>query len=141
MAIDVASAISLMPVPIEPGLEATTDHLVTEDDTASALGSGDVAVYATPAVVALCENAAVAAVAAALDPADTTVGTNITLDHLAPTAPGRRVRAHARLDRVDGRTLQFTVAASDPSGPIARGTHTRVVVDRERFVRGAADRS
>ena len=130
-----------MPVPIEPGLEATADRVVTEDDTASAFGSGDVDVYATPALVALCESAAVAAVADALDPKDTTVGTNITVDHLAPTQPGRNVTARARLERVDGRTLHFTVDASDPSGPIARGTHTRVIVDRERFLRGAADRS
>jgi predicted thioesterase len=130
-----------MPVPIEPGLEATADHVVTTDDTASSLGSGDVDVYATPAVVALCESAAVAAVAQALDPKDTTVGTNITLDHLAPTQPGMHVTAHARLERVDERTLHFTVDASDPAGPIARGTHTRVMVDRERFLRGATDRS
>ncbi len=128
-------------MPIEPGLEATADHVVTEDDTASALGSGDIAVYATPAVVVLCESAAVAAIAAELGDNETSVGTNITLDHLAPTATGRRVVAHARLDGVDGRSLHFTIDASDPSGPIARGTHTRVIVDRERFLRGAAERT
>lgn len=130
-----------MPVPMQPGLEAKTDHVVTERDTAATLGSGDVAVYATPALVALCETAAVAAVAAALEAKQTTVGTNITLDHLAPTIPGSRVTAYARLERVEGRTLHFTVDASDQSGPIARGTHTRAIVDRDRFERGAADRS
>lgn len=130
-----------MSVPIEPGLEATTDYVVTDADTAAAFGSGDVAVYATPALVALCEAAAVAAVAAELEDAQTTVGTNITLDHLAPTAPGRHVTAHARLDRVEGRSLHFTIHAADPSGPIARGTHTRVVVDRDRFLRGASERT
>jgi predicted thioesterase len=130
-----------MPVPIEPGLEAVAEHLVTDADTASAFGSGDVAVYATPALVALCESAAVAAVAGELGAEETTVGTNVTLDHLAPTAPGRRVTAHARLDRVEGRSLHFTIDAVDPSGPIARGTHTRVVVDRDRFLRGASERT
>jgi predicted thioesterase len=130
-----------MPVPIEPGLEATADHVVTDADTASALGSGDVAVFGTPALVALCEGAAVAAVSAALDPGQTSVGTNISLDHLAPTAPGRQVTAHARLERVEGRTLHFSIEASDPSGGIARGTHTRVVVDRDRFLNTADERA
>lgn len=125
---------------IQPGLQATAELTVSDADTASALGSGDVDVLGTPRVVALCEEAAVRAVASALDAHQTTVGTRIDLAHVVPTVIGRRAEAHARLERVDGRTLEFVVVASDESGEIARGTHTRVIVDRDRFLRGAADR-
>jgi predicted thioesterase len=127
-------------VSIEPGLEAFIEHTIAEADTATKIGSGDVDVLGTPAVVALCERAAVAAIASSIETGRTSVGTSITLDHVAPTAIGRRVVAHAQLESVDGRTLQFAIDASDASGPIARGTHTRVVVDRERFLTAAAER-
>jgi predicted thioesterase len=127
-------------MPIQPGLKATTEHDVTDADTASALGSGDVDVLGTPAVVALCERAAVAAVTPELEPGYTTVGTNVTIDLVAPTAVGRRVRATATLQRADGRTLHFDVEVTDASGPVARGTHTRVIVDRERFDAAARER-
>lgn len=130
-----------MAMPIEEGLEAALEHVVSDADTASAMGSGDVAVFATPAVVALCERAAVAALASRLGPGQTSVGTNITLDHLAPTAPGRRVEARARLESVDGRMLHFDVEAHDGSGLVARGTHVRMVVDRARFLDGADERA
>ncbi len=122
------------------GLEARVEHEVTAADTATSLGSGDVDVYATPAVVALCERAAVEVVTSELPPGHTTVGTKIVLEHLAPTLPGRSVTATALLEEVDGRVLRFTVEASDGAGTIARGEHTRAVVDRARFLGGAADR-
>jgi predicted thioesterase len=122
-------------------LEATVERTVGSRDTASSLGSGDVDVLGTPAVVALCERASIAAVADSLEASQTTVGTNVTLDHLAPTGIGRHVTARARLEDVDGRTLRFSVEASDGSGVIARGTHTRVIVERERFVAGANERA
>lgn len=128
-------------MPIEPGLHAEVEHTVADGDTAVWFGSGDVAVLGTPAVVALCERAAVAALAGAFDSEQTSVGTNITIDHVAPTVPGRLVRARARLERVEGRTLTFAVEASDDAGAIASGTHSRVVVDRRRFVSGADQRS
>jgi predicted thioesterase len=126
---------------IEPGLEASVERTVTRADTASALGSGDVDVLGTPAVVALCELAAVHAVGGALGPNETTVGMRIDLEHLAPTLPDAHVAATARLVEVDGRTLRFTVQASDAAGEIARGTHVRVLVDRERFLDGARRRA
>lgn len=125
---------------IEPGLHAEVEHTVADADTAQALGSGDVAVLGTPAVVALCERAAVAALAPALEAAQTSVGTNVTIDHVAPTVSGRRVTARARLERVEGRMMTFAVDASDDTGAIASGTHTRVVVDRQRFIDGAGQR-
>lgn len=125
---------------IAPGLEATVDRIVTHEDTAMTLGSGDVEVLGTPAVVALLELAAVHALVGSLEPNQTSVGTHIDIEHLAPTVPGRHVVARAVLVGVDGRKCEFTVEATDPSGVIARGTHSRVLVDRKRFLAGAEER-
>jgi fluoroacetyl-CoA thioesterase len=121
-------------VPVEPGLTAGVDLTVAESDTAIAHHSGDVPVLATPRLVALCEEAAMAAVADRLKPDETTVGMRVQLDHLAPTAVGVRVRAEATLEKVEGRRLTFTVSASDPRGLVGAGRLTRVIVNTERFV-------
>jgi len=125
---------------LTPGLVATVDTIVSESDTATALGSGDVDVLGTPAVVALCEAAAVKAVSAALEAGRTSVGVHIDIEHLAPTPVGSSVTARAELIEVDGRTLRFTVGASDRGGEIARGTHVRVVVDAAKFIDAARSR-
>lgn len=126
---------------LRPGLEASVERIVTDADTARVHGSGDLDVLATPAVVALCEAAAVAAVGSGLDASQTTVGGRIDLEHQAPTLPGRTVRARAVLEQVDGRRLAFSVEAEDGSGTIARGTHLRFVVDRDPFLETAAGRT
>lgn len=126
---------------IAPGLEAELEHVVGEPDTAEVLGSGDIAVLGTPKVVALCEQAAVEALSSALEESQTSVGVRIDLEHLAPTPVGRRVVAKARLEAVDPRSLTFSVEAFDDAGIVARGTHVRVVVERERFLRGAEERA
>jgi fluoroacetyl-CoA thioesterase len=106
------------------------------NDTALALGSGDVEALGTPRVVALVEAATVAAVATALDSRSTTVGSRVELDHLAPTPVGAVVRAEAVLAEAAGRRLRFTVTLSQDGRVVARGVVVRVVVDRDRF--GAA---
>jgi len=125
---------------LEPGPTASTEEEVTADRTAEAAGSGDVPVYGTPALLALVERAAVAAVADALDPGTTSVGVRIDLDHEAPTPIGGRVTATATLESVEGRRLRFSVIATDAGGRVARATHDRVIVDRDRFVDSAARR-
>jgi fluoroacetyl-CoA thioesterase len=125
---------------LEPGLQATVEETVTDTMTAGRLGSGDVPVLGTPAVLALVEAAAVAAVADHLDPQSTTVGSWVELHHVAPTEPGAEVTATAALREVDGPRLTFGFEVTDPAGPVARGTHRRVVVDRGRFLAGAAER-
>jgi predicted thioesterase len=107
---------------------------VRDDDTAIALGSGSVPVLATPRLVAWLEAAAVAAVDGAIEDGWTTVGTLIDLQHLAPTAVGRHVEAHATVTSFDGRTIEFELSATDDRTTIATGRHTRVIVDVERFV-------
>ncbi len=123
--------------PIQSGLTASVTHVVTEADTAAAMGSGDVPVLATPRVVALAEQATCAAVAGALAPDRTTVGSEVQLTHLAPTPVGGEVTADALLESVEGRRLNFKVTVSDRRGLIAAGYVTRVLVDRERFVERA----
>lgn len=126
---------------LEPGRQATVEETVTEEMTAPELGSGDVPVLGTPAVLALVEAAAMAAVADALEPGATSVGTSVELDHLAPTPVGGTVTATAALAEVDGRRLAFRFEVTDGAGPVARGTHVRTVVDRERFLGTARARS
>jgi predicted thioesterase len=122
---------------LEPGLAATVRHMVGEEDTAEAIGSGDVPVLATPVVLTLVERAAVAAVVPHLDPGTTTVGARVGIDHLAPTAVGARVSATARLEAVEGRRLRFSFEVSDVRGVVARGIHYRVVVQRQAFLEQA----
>ena len=122
---------------LEPGLEAAFRYTVTEADTAAALGSGDVPVLATPRVLALAEQATVAAVAGALEAGVTTVGVRVELDHLAPSPVGAELEVEAVLEGVDGRRLQFTVRLRDGERPVASGNVTRVVVDTAAFLRQA----
>jgi fluoroacetyl-CoA thioesterase len=126
---------------IEPGMQATVEETVSADMTAERLGSGDVPVLGTPAILALVEAAAVAAVADGLEDASTTVGASVQLDHLAPTAVGAVVQATAGLIEVVGHTLRFRFEVTDPAGPVARGTHDRVIVDRDLFLKKATRRN
>ena len=121
-------------MPVEPGSAAEVELTVGDDDTAIAHHSGDVAVLATPRIVALCEEAAMAALSGQLKPGETSVGHAIQLDHVAPSAVGAVVRAEATLAKVEGRRLVFTVSVSDARGLVAAGRLTRVVVDAERFL-------
>ena len=121
-------------VPLEPGLAAAVSLRVSEADTAVALHSGDVPVLATPRLIALCEEAALRAVANAVPEGHTTVGMRVQLDHLVPTGIGVRVTADATLEKVEGRRLIFTVSATDERGLVAAGKVTRVVVDVDRFM-------
>ena len=116
------------------GLSGAVDLVVTDADTAIALGSGDVPVLATPRIVALVEEATVAAVAPQLTEGQTTVGTRVELDHHAATLVGATVLAEARLADVDGRLLRFDVLLREGTTVAAQGRVERVVVDRERFL-------
>lgn len=119
---------------VEPGVKGSAFMEVDDGDTAVVLRSGDVPVLATPRIVALCEEATVAAVAPHLLPGETTVGTRVELDHLRATGVGAAVTAHALVVEVAGRRISFEVAASDSAGEIAKGRIVRAVVDRGRFV-------
>ena len=122
------------PVPVTPGLCATLDHVVVDDDTARSMRTGSVPVLATPRVIALCEEASFVAVEGELQPGETTVGTKVQIDHLAPTATGHTVQAEACVEKVVGRRITFTVSVNDERGLVAVGRVTRVIVDVERFL-------
>lgn len=121
-------------MPIEPGLTGHAELIVGEADTAIAAHSGDVPVLSTPRIIALCEEAAVAAVEGTLPDGETTVSMRVQMDHLSPTPVGQRVTADAKLAKVEGRRLKFSVAVHDDRGLVAAGKVTRVVVERERFL-------
>jgi fluoroacetyl-CoA thioesterase len=120
------------------GLTAALEFLVTEQDTADALLSGDLPVLGTPRLVAWLEAATCAAIAESLPPGRTSVGTRVSVEHRAASPVGAAVTAHARLTHVDGRVLTFEVVAHDGrSGAVlGSGEITRAVVGRERFLAG-----
>lgn len=119
---------------MEKGLKHISTTTVTAANTALAMGSGDMEVFATPAMVALMENAAMKAVAPHLPEGSTTVGAMMQTSHIKPSAPGETVTAEAVLQEVDGRKLTFRVTAYDAEGTIGEGIHIRYIVDRERFL-------
>ena len=121
-------------VSLKAGLSARLELVIADDDTALAAHTGDVPVLATPRVIALVEEAAVAAVAGHLEPGETTVSMRVQVDHVAPAPVGDVVAATAKLEKVEGRRLIFSVSVTDQRGLVAAGKVTRVVVDRARFL-------
>lgn len=119
--------------PLAPGLTGQVSVTVSADLTAAALGSGNVSAFSTPALIALMEGAAVAALEGRLPDGQTSVGTRLDVRHLAATPVGMTVRATATLTEVDGRRLVFAVEAHDDAEQIGAGTHERFVVDKARF--------
>ena len=119
---------------LEVGLKYQSRVVVSEHNTALKLGSGDMEVFATPAMIALMENAAMNAVASHLDMGATTVGTMMKSSHIKASALGTNIVAEAELVAIDGRRLCFAVKAWDDRGVIGEGEHERFIVDRERFL-------
>jgi len=119
------------------GKTNAAEEFVTEKNTAVALGSGSLKVFATPALIRLIEYAAAELVEKNLPRELTSVGIALNVRHTAPTPPGMKVRAEVKIISVDGRKIIFEVAASDARGEIGRGTHERFIVDREKFQRKA----
>ncbi len=117
------------------GQQAGSIHVVTESDTAAALGSGDLDVLATPRLIAWLEAATCDAVRATLGRDETSVGTRVAVEHLKASPVGATVQTTATVQYVDGRLLRFEVVATGPDGTVlAHGEITRVRVDRQRFL-------
>ena len=119
---------------MEVGLKYESVVTVSDTNSAKTLGSGDMDVFATPAMVALMENAAMLAVAAHLPEGSATVGTQMNTSHIKASPLGATITASAELTEVEGRKLTFAVKAWDEKGVIGEGVHARFVVDRERFL-------
>jgi len=118
---------------IEIGLKHTSELTVTDTVTAIKMGSGDMPVLATPAMMALMENAAMLAVDDELPEGCTTVGGHIQSSHLKPSKIGDKVSATAEVTKVDGKKIEFKIAAYSGDVLVGEGTHLRFIVDREKF--------
>lgn len=117
-----------------PGVTGEAHTVVTDANTAEAVGSGGVAVFSTPMMLALMEMAALEAARPHLAEGETTVGVGVNIRHLAATPRGMKVRAVARLEAVEGRKLTWTVEAYDEHEKIGEGTHERAIVALDRFL-------
>lgn len=119
---------------LQEGLTHTSQLKVTEAVSAISLGSGDLPVLATPAMMALMENAAMLAVAPHLPEGSTTVGGHISASHIKPTPIGETVTATATVVKVDGKKIEFEVKAHLGDILLGEGTHLRFIVDRDKFM-------
>jgi predicted thioesterase len=119
---------------LQEGLQHVSQLTVTDAVTAIAMGSGDMPVLATPAMMALMENAAMLAVANHLPEGCTTVGGHITSSHLRPSKLGDTVTATAVVTRVDGKKIEFIIQAHCGDILLGEGTHLRFIVDKEKFM-------
>ncbi len=127
-------------MPVTVGQAGRAESVVTPQNTADAVGSGLVPVFATPFMVALMENAAVNAVQAGLEAGQGTVGTRLEVTHDAATPIGRKVWAEAQVTAVEGKRITLSVQAFDEAGPIGGGTHERFVITVDRFLAKAGAR-
>jgi predicted thioesterase len=118
---------------ITPGLTGHAEMVVGTNDTAPRVGSGHIAVLATPRMINLMEEAALQAVEHLLPEDKQSLGTHLDVSHIAATPVGMTVRAEAELIEVDGRKLLFAVRARDEMDLIGEGRHERVVVTASSF--------
>jgi predicted thioesterase len=118
---------------LQPGRSGSASITVEERHTAPHIGSGTAPVFASPAMIALMEAAAVACVEDGLGPDKETLGVHLDVEHIAATPAGHNVTATAELIARHGRKLTFKVEARDESELIGRGRHTRIIVDSARF--------
>ena len=132
---------TLLGVNLQPGQVGEARITVDASNVASAYGSGCIDVFATPAMIALMENAARACVDPHLADGSVSVGTRVDVRHLAATPIGLVVEARAELIQVDGRRLVFRVTATDPTEVVGEGTHERMIVDSTRLLARANAKS
>jgi len=125
---------------LKTGIKGSGSTSVTELLTAKTLGSGELPVFATPAMIALVEKTAWESVADYLEPGQSTVGTKVDISHTAATPLGREVYCETELKMIERRRLVFSASVYDGSGMIAEGTHERFIVDIEKFLSKANDR-
>lgn len=118
---------------LDIGIKGKIERTVTEDITAKKIGSGELDVLATPALIALAEETAWKSVADELEPGQGTVGTRMDLSHIAATPVGMKFYCESDLIEVDRRKLTFSIVAYDEKERIAEGTHERFIVDNESF--------
>ena len=118
------------------GTKCRLEETVTEELTAAAVGSGLLSVFGTPFMLALMENAAQTALQSFLEEGQGSVGTHLDVSNTAPTPVGMKVTVEAEIVSVseNGKMVDFRVTAWDEKGPIGEGTHTRAIINNERFL-------
>ena len=118
---------------LEKGIVGNLECIVTEEKTARAMGSGELAVYATPAMIALMEETAYKSVSAELEEGAGSVGTLMDVRHVAASPVGMKITYKTELTEVDGRRLVLNVEACDEKGLVGEGTHERFIIQTEKF--------
>ena len=116
------------------GMKGRTEAVVTEQNTAQAAGSGTLAVFGTPYMIALMEQAAWSTLAPVLEAGQSSVGTLLNVSHVSASPVGIKVWAECEITAVEGRTITFSVAAYDEAGLIGQGTHQRAIITDQRFL-------
>jgi len=117
------------------GIEKELEIIITPKDTAKAYGSGEVEVFASPAMISLMEKTALLLVKPLLNKGQNTVGTEVCVKHMKASALGQRVQSYAILTEIKEKKLLFQVEAYDENGLIGKGTHTRYIIDEEKFMK------
>ena len=125
---------------IEIGIQGHAETLVEKEDTAQAVGSGELLVYATPCMAALMEGAACESIAPFLAGDESSVVTRMELTHSSATPVGMQVRAESVVTAVDGRKVTFEITAYDEAGEIGRAVHERFIIKTERFLEKCYDK-
>ncbi len=123
---------------LEKGIKGFGELVVNESNTAEALGSGSLAVLATPSMIALMEKTARLSVDPFLEEGQSTVGTLVNVKHLSATPVGMKVTCNTELVEIDRRRLVFHVECSDEKGLIGEGEHERFIIDAEKFMSKAS---
>ena len=118
---------------LEKGIKGTLESIVTKENTAKVMGSGELDVYATPAMIALMEETAYKSVASELDAGSGSVGTLMNVKHVAASPVGMKITCQSELESVEGRKLTFKVEAYDEAGLIGEGTHERFIIVNSKF--------
>lgn len=119
---------------MEVGLRGALTKQINDNETADLLGSGLLEVFATPALVAFVENTCWKSIDEFLEEGQTTVGTNITLDHLKANLPGDEITCFSEIVEIDGKKIVFEFEVKNIDKLIANGSHTRFIVDSEKFM-------
>ena len=116
------------------GMRARAESVVTNDNVAISAGSGTLPVFATPCMCALMEEASWKAIAPELSQGDSSVGTKLSISHISASPVGIKVWAESEVTAVDGKRIEFKVAAYDEAGLIGEGTHERFIITSDRFL-------
>ena len=119
---------------LQSGIKNEKSIVVTEELTASKVGSGLLPVYATPSMIALMENTCADCVQPYMQEGDGTVGTSVDIKHVSATPVGKTVRCEGTLTEINGKKLVFEVNAYDDKGLIGTGTHKRAIINNEAFM-------